>query len=95
VPGRVWLLATSPPAARVVAHPRSSGPALASPALGSPLVGIALSRARDDRIGPLLMLGSVAMLVPWTVAWLAFGAAWTAVGMLLVTERAGLSIDGG
>lgn len=63
--------------------------------LGTTLVGIALIRARDDRIGPLLMLGSVAMLVPWTVAWLAFGAAWTAVGMLLVTERAGLSIDGG
>jgi hypothetical protein len=63
--------------------------------LGTTLVGVALIRARDDRIGPLLMLGSVAMLVPWTVVWLGFGAAWTAVGMLLVTERAGLSIDGG
>jgi hypothetical protein len=35
------------------------------------------------------------MLVPWTVAWLGFGAAWTAVGMILLTERAGLSIDRG
>jgi hypothetical protein len=34
------------------------------------------------------MTGPIAMLVPWTVLWLAFGAAWTAVGIVLSMERA-------
>jgi hypothetical protein len=55
--------------------------------LGTLLVGLLLVRAGDELIGLLVLGGAVAMLVPWVVAWLVFGAAWTAVGMVLVTER--------
>lgn len=89
-----WVSALTATAVGIADSPTLAA-AQTTAVLGTTLIGIALIRARDDRIGPLLMLGSVAMLVPWTVAWLAFGAAWTAVGMLLVTERARLSIDGG
>jgi hypothetical protein len=47
-----------------------------------------LVRAGDQVIGLLLLLGSGAMLVPWAVMWLAFGATWTAVGIALAIERA-------
>jgi hypothetical protein len=33
------------------------------------------------------MLGSIAMLIPWTVSWLVLGGAWTAVGCALLFER--------
>jgi hypothetical protein len=56
--------------------------------VGTTLVGLALVRAGDARIGLLVMTGPIAMLIPWTVMWLAFGAAWTAVGIVLSMERA-------
>ncbi len=34
------------------------------------------------------MAGAGAMLVPWAVMWLAFGASWTAVGIVLAVDRA-------
>jgi hypothetical protein len=51
--------------------------------IGATLVGIVLVRAGDWPIGALVVIGSVAMLVPWTPAWLVFGGAWTAIGVLL------------
>ena len=51
--------------------------------LGAALVGVVLVRAGDWPIGALVLIGSVAMLVPWTPAWLVFGGAWTAIGILL------------
>ena len=55
--------------------------------LGTIGIGVALVRAGDDRVGTLVVASAVAMLVPWTTAWLAFGAAWTAVGIILQMER--------
>lgn len=63
--------------------------------VGTALIGVVLLRAGEDRIGQLMVLGSIAMLVPWVVTWLVFGAAWTAIGIILVTERADLSIARG
>lgn len=56
--------------------------------IGTTLVGLVLVRAGDARIGLLVMTGPIAMLIPWTVMWLAFGAAWTAVGIVLSMEQA-------
>jgi hypothetical protein len=67
------------------------GPVLAAAqtlaVLGSAFVGVVLVRAGDVPIGLLILAGSAAMLVPWTMTWLAFGAAWNAVGWLLLIER--------
>jgi hypothetical protein len=63
--------------------------------VGATLVGIVLIRAGDWPVGALVVLGSVAMLVPWTPAWLVFGGAWTAIGVLLgVTLSRGGTIGG-
>jgi len=56
-------------------------------------VGVVMVRGGLDGIGPLVMLASIAMLVPWIAMWLVFGATWTAIGIILATESAGLSID--
>jgi hypothetical protein len=50
-------------------------------------IGVALVRAGDGRVGTIVVAAAVAMLVPWTATWLAFGAAWTAVGIILELER--------
>jgi hypothetical protein len=55
--------------------------------LATTLVGAVLLRAGDESVGLLILVGAVAMLVPWTPAWLVFGAGWTAVGILLEMER--------
>ena len=55
--------------------------------VGTIAVGLILVRARDEPIGFLLMAAPVAMLVPWTVTWLAFGAAWTAIGIVMWLDR--------
>ena len=54
--------------------------------LGSALVGAVLVRLGDHVVGSLVMLGSVAMLIPWTVSWLVLGASWTAVGLVMGIE---------
>ncbi|MDO8483856.1 MAG: hypothetical protein Q7S35_02785 [Candidatus Limnocylindrales bacterium] len=68
------------------------GPALAAAQtlamVGTITVGLILVRARDEPIGYLLIAAPVAMLVPWTVTWLAFGAAWTAIGIVMWLDRA-------
>jgi hypothetical protein len=55
--------------------------------VGTTLVGAVLARAGDELVGELIMIGAIVMLIPWTVMWLAFGAAWTAVGIVLEMER--------
>ena len=63
--------------------------------VGAMLVGIVLIRAGDWPVGSLVVVGSLAMLVPWTPAWLVFGGAWTAIGVLLgVTWNRGGTIGG-
>jgi hypothetical protein len=53
------------------------------------VVGLGLVRGRDEPTGFLLIAAPVAMLVPWTGTWLAFGLAWTAIGIVLFIDRAG------
>jgi len=63
--------------------------------IGATLVGIVLVREGDWPIGGLVIIGSVAMPVPWTTGWLVFGGAWTAIGVLLaVTWSRGRTIGG-
>jgi hypothetical protein len=63
--------------------------------VGATLVGIVLIRAGDWPVGVLVVVGSVAMLVPWTPAWLVFGGAWTGIGVLLgVSWNRGETIGG-
>jgi hypothetical protein len=67
------------------------GPALAAAQalamVGTIAVGLILVRARDEQIGFLLIAAPVAMLVPWAVSWLAFGSAWTAIGVVMWLDR--------
>lgn len=67
------------------------GPALAGAQtlamLGGTLVGVVLVRTGDLAVGFLVLIGSVAMLLPWTIAWLPLGASWNAVGWVLLIER--------
>jgi hypothetical protein len=68
------------------------GPALAAAQalamVGTIAVGLILVRASDEPIGFLLITAPVAMLVPWNVTWLVFGAAWTAIGIVMWLDRA-------
>lgn len=67
------------------------GPSLAAAQtvamIGTTFVGAVLVRTGDGAIGVLVMLGPIAMLIPWTVTWFVFGAAWTTIGIVLVMER--------
>jgi hypothetical protein len=63
--------------------------------VGTIAVGLILIRARDQLIGFLLIAAPVAMLVPWTVTWLAFGAGWTAIGIAMWLDRAARIESGG
>jgi hypothetical protein len=56
--------------------------------IGTIAVGLVLVRASDEPIGFLLIAASVAMLVPWTATWMAYGAAWTAIGIAMWLDRA-------
>jgi hypothetical protein len=55
--------------------------------LGTMAVGLILARRGDEPIGFLLLVASVALLVPSNVAWLGFGAAWTAIGIAIWIDR--------
>jgi hypothetical protein len=55
--------------------------------LGTIAVGAILTRRGDQPIGYLVLVAPVALLVPTTVAWLGFGAAWTAIGLAMWLDR--------
>lgn len=52
--------------------------------IGVALIGLGLVRGGDLVVGGLMAAGSLAMLVPLTIGWLAFGSAWTAIGVALL-----------
>lgn len=54
--------------------------------LGCLLVGFALLRTGDEPLGGLLLLAPALMMFAWPAAWLAFGLAWTLVGVLLLVR---------
>lgn len=92
----VLLLAVGGLAAWVVALAIELGPGLALPVLaaaqtiamvGMLLVGSRLVLADDEPVGAFLVAGTAAMLAPWTLGWLALGAAWTAIGIVLWADR--------
>ena len=56
--------------------------------IGTIAVGLILVRAGNEPIGFLLVAAPVAMLAPWTATWLAYGAAWTAIGLAMWLDRA-------
>lgn len=56
---------------------------------GSIAIGAVLVRTDDRLIGTLVLVAAVTMLIPWSAMWLAFGAAWTAIGIVLEWERRG------
>jgi hypothetical protein len=55
--------------------------------IGAIAVGLLLVRRRDQPIGWLVLAAPVVLLVPSTVAWPLFGAAWTAIGIALWVDR--------
>ena len=63
------------------------GAAQAAAMLGTIAIGFVLVRDRFEPIGLLLLTAPIALLVPWTFAWPAFGAAWTAIGIALWLDR--------
>jgi hypothetical protein len=50
-------------------------------------IGLTLIHVGDAGIGTLVVLAGVTMLIPWAWIWLAFGAEWTAIGLVLAIER--------
>ena len=81
-----WMAALAGTAAGL-----TDGPALAAAQavamVGTMLVGAILVRRGDGPVGLLVVAAPVSMLIPWTITWLAFGAAWTAIGIILELER--------
>jgi hypothetical protein len=63
------------------------GASQAAAMLGTMSIGLVLARDRIEPIGLLLLTAPIALLVPWTFTWPAYGAAWTAVGIYLWLDR--------
>jgi len=80
------LAAVAPPAALAAAQSIA--------VIGIVSVGVVLIRAGDAWVGSLLVIAGGSMLVPWIGAWVAYGATWTAIGIVLVLDRLGPA-DGG
>jgi hypothetical protein len=55
--------------------------------IGTMAVGLVLVRSGDEPIGFLLIAAPLAMLVPSTLTWPVFGAAWTAIGIVMWLDR--------
>jgi hypothetical protein len=81
-----WIAALAATASGSLDGPYLAG-AQALAMLGAALVGAVLVRAGDVAIGFLVLLGSAAMLLPWTLTWLVLGATWNGVGWMLVFGR--------
>ena len=58
---------------------------------GMAAVGLVVLRVRAETVGFLVLLAAVIMVIPSTTAWLAFGATWTVIGVVLAVERVGRS----
>ena len=54
---------------------------------GTAAVGLGLIRAGDQPIGTLVASSALVLLLPSTVGWLAFGGAWTAIGVIGLVWR--------
>lgn len=54
---------------------------------GTGLVGLALVRAGDEPIGGLVAASALLLLIPSSLGWLAFGGAWTVIGVIELLGR--------
>lgn len=81
-----WVLVLVATAAGWVDQP-SLAAAQTLAIVGTTLIGSALVMSGDATIGGLITASGMAMLVPWSTGWLVFGAAWTAIGIVLWLER--------
>jgi hypothetical protein len=63
------------------------GASQAGAMVGSIAIGAILVRTDDGLVGTLVLVAAISMLIPWGVMWLVFGAAWTAIGIVLESER--------
>ena len=81
-----WMLAIAGSMSMV-----TDGPTLAAAQTAAMIatvaIGASLIRLGDGWIGSLVVLAGVTMLIPWAWAWLAFGATWTVIGIVLLVER--------
>ena len=57
--------------------------------IGTALVALVLVRASDLLVGSLMLLGSTALLIPSTLAWVVLGVAWNALGWVLLLSARG------
>jgi hypothetical protein len=81
-----WIAALLATATGVADGP-TLGATQAIAMLGTIAVGIVLFQVGDEVVGTLVVVAAVALLVPWSVMWLAFAATWTAIGLVLLVER--------
>lgn len=81
-----WVVALVATAAGLVDQPGLAA-AQTLAIVGTTLIGAALVMSGDETIGGLITASGIAMLVPWSPGWLVFGAAWTAIGIVLWLER--------
>lgn len=81
-----WVLVLVATAAGWVDQP-SLAAAQTLAVVATTLIGAALVMSEDAIIGGLVTASGLAMLVPWSAGWLAFGPAWTAIGIVLWLER--------
>jgi hypothetical protein len=63
------------------------GASQAAAMVGTIAIGLVLARDRIEPIGLMLLTAPIALLVPWTFAWPAYGAVWTAIGLALWLDR--------
>ena len=81
-----WIVALGATARNAV-DGAALGAAQAAAMVATAAVGAVLVRAGDGLVGPLVLVAAAAMLVPWATMWLVFGAVWTAIGIVLDSER--------
>jgi hypothetical protein len=81
-----WIVALGATAGNAV-DGAALGATQAAAMIATAAVGAVLVRAGDGLVGPLVLVAAAAMLVPWATTWLVFGAVWTAIGIVLDSER--------
>ncbi|HEU0236472.1 MAG TPA: hypothetical protein VFR14_08540 [Candidatus Limnocylindrales bacterium] len=81
----VWAVALGAAILRIDYGPTTAIAATAA-AIGLFLVSVALLRADDHVVGGLLVAAPVALLVAWAPAWIGFGLAWSAVGLIQLRD---------
>ena len=80
-----WMVALGGTAGNAV-DGATLGAAQAVAMVATAAIGEMVVRAGDDLVGSLVLLAAVSMLIPWVGLWLVFGAAWTAIGIVLALE---------